>query len=214
MKNLIKKDFLNLVMVALPFIYLGIIYGGLPAEVPVHWNGNGEIDRMGSKVELWIIPFLLPLLTYIILSAVPALDPKKKLRKMGGKYQSLKTMLVALLSMMALYIIYVAKNPEMMRTSVVVILIGLLFMGLGNFFKTIQPNYFVGIKTPWTLENETVWKRTHQFAGMLWLGGGIILIIASMLLSSMASAILLLIIALAAGLLPVWYSWSLFKKIG
>ncbi len=212
MKNLIKKESFNLLMVALPFIYLGYLYGGLPAEVPVHFNVDGEADRMGSKSTLWMVPFLLPLLTYLILSVVPALDPKKKIEKMGGKYQSFKTMLVAFMSVLALYIIYSAANPESTRISVVVILIGLLFMGLGNFFKTIQPNYFVGIRTPWTLENESVWKQTHQFAGMLLMGGGLMMIIAGLLLKGIVAIILLVVIALAVALIPMVYSWMLFKK--
>ena len=212
MKNLIKKESFNLLMVALPFIYLGYLYGGLPAEVPVHFNVDGEADRMGSKATLWMVPFLLPLLTYLILSVVPALDPKKKIEKMGGKYQSFKTMLVAFMSVLALYIIYSAANPGLTRISVVVVLLGLLFMGLGNYFKTIQPNYFMGIRTPWTLENETVWKETHRLAGMLFLGGGLIIVLAGLLLNNMAAIIMLVIITMALTLIPVGYSWMLFKK--
>jgi len=214
MKNLIKKESFNLVLVALPFIYLGYLYGGLPAEVPVHWNVNGVADRMGSKSTLWMVPFLLPLLTYVTMAVVPALDPKKKIEKMGGKYQSFKTMMVAFMSVLAIYIIYSAANPGSTRISVVVVLMGLLFMGMGNFFKTIQPNYFIGIRTPWALENETVWKETHRLTGMLFLGGGLIIVLAGILLNNMVAAILLIIITLAVVLIPAGYSWMIFKKVG
>jgi len=214
MKNLIKKESLNLVMVALPFIYLGYLYSGLPAEVPMQWNASGEIKRMGSKSELWMVPFLLPLLMYVIMSVIPMIDPKRKIEKMGGKFPSLKMMLVGFFSVLALYIIYVAAHPEAMRLSVVAVLLGLLFMGLGNFFKTIQPNYFLGIRTPWTLENEVVWKSTHQMAGVLWLAGGLIMIIAGLLLSGPAMIILVITVAVAAALVPVGYSWVAFKKLG
>lgn len=213
MENQIKSEILNLVLVALPFIYLASIYGGLPAEVPVHWNISGEIDRMGSKRELWLIPFLLPLLTYGILSLVRMLDPKKKIEKMGGKFQSLKTMLVGFMSVLALYIIYVAGHPEAMRLSIVVILIGILFMGLGNYFKTIQPNYFLGIRTPWTLENETVWKSTHQLAGKLWLGGGLMMVMMGMFSDGAPILTLVIVIAILVSLIPVGYSWFAFKKV-
>lgn len=212
MKNLMKKEGLNLVMVALPFIYLAYIYGGLPAEVPMHYNASGEVDRMGSKSELWMIPFLLPLLTYLILLAVPSLDPKKKIELMGGKFQSLKTMLVAFLSILALYIIYSASNPAGMSISVIVILIGLLFMGLGNFFKTIQPNYFLGIRTPWTLESETVWKSTHRMAGVLWLVGGLVMVMMGLFADGAPIIMLVVIVAVVISLVPMGYSWMAFKK--
>lgn len=212
MENLIKREGLNLVLVALPFIFLAYLYGGLPAEVPVHWNASGEVDRMGSKSELWLIPFLLPFLTYGILSVIPALDPKKKIEKMGGKFQSLKTMLVAFLSALALYIIYGAANPEAIRISVVVIFLGLLFMGLGNFFKTIQPNYFLGIRTPWTLESEEVWKSTHRLAGILWLVGGLVMIMMGLFLDGAPIIIMTVIIAVVVSLVPMGYSWMAFRK--
>lgn len=212
MKNLMKKEGLNLVMVALPFIYLAYLYGGLPAEVPVHWNASGEMDRMGSKSELWMIIFVMPLLSYVILSAIPMVDPKKKIEKMGGKFQSLKTMLVICFSMLAFYIIYVAAHPEAMRISALAIFLGLLFMGLGNFFKTLQPNYFLGIRTPWTLENETVWKSTHRMAGVLWLVGGLVMVVAGLLLNGPAVSILIVGVAIAVTVVPIGYSWVAFNK--
>jgi len=212
MKNQSKREALNLILVAIPFIYLGFIYGGLPAEVPMHWNGSGEIDRMGSKRELWLIPFLLPLLTYGIMSLVPALDPKMKIEKMGGKFHSLKTMLVGLLSALALYIIYVAAHPDAMRMSMVVIFLGILFMGLGNFFKTIQPNYFLGIRTPWTLESETVWKNTHLLAGKLWMIGGLIMVMIGIFYDGGPIIVLTVAIAIIVSLIPLGYSYFAFKQ--
>ena len=212
MKSLMKKEGLNLILVALPFIYLAYIYGELPAEVPMHWNASGEVDRMGSKAELWMIPFLLPVLTYVLLLAVPALDPKKKIEKMGGKFESLKTMLVTFLSILALYIIYTASNPAGMRLSVVVIFIGLLFMGLGNFFKTIQPNYFLGIRTPWTLESETVWKSTHRLAGILWLVGGLSMVMMGLFADGTPILVWTVLVVVVVSLVPMGYSWMTFKK--
>jgi len=213
MKNLIKREGLNLVLVALPFIYLASIYGGLPGEVPLHWNLSGEIDRMGSKSELWLIPFVLPTLTYIILLAVPIIDPKKKIEKMGGKFQSLKTMVVLFLSALAVYIIHTSAHPETMSLSIVVIFLGLMFMGLGNFFKTIQPNYFLGVRTPWTLESEEVWKSTHQLAGILWLLGGLVMILLGLFIKDLPVFILAIGIGFIVSLVPYGYSWYAYRKL-
>lgn len=213
MKNLIRKEGLNLMLVALPFIYLASIYSGLPSEVPLHWDINGEIDRIGSKSELWLIPFLLPTLIYVILLAVPKIDPKKKIEKMGGKFQSLKTMIVLFLSALAVYIIHTAAHPETMSLSILVIFLGLLFMGLGNFFKTIQPNYFLGFRTPWTLESEEVWKSTHQLAGILWLLGGLVMILLGLFIKELPVFILVIGIGFIVSLVPYGYSWYAYRKL-
>lgn len=84
----LKKELPILAIVLLPFIYLGYVWNELPSKVPMHWNIKGEIDRYGDKSELIIIPFLLPLLVYLIFLVVPKIDPKNKLNQMGGKASS------------------------------------------------------------------------------------------------------------------------------
>ena len=98
----IKKELSLVAIVAAPFIYLASIWNGLPATVPVHWNVKGEIDRYGDKSELLLIPFLLPLLIYIIFSLVPLIDPKGKIKQMGNKYFMLKAAMTIFMSILAI----------------------------------------------------------------------------------------------------------------
>lgn len=86
---------------------------------------------------------------------------------MGNKLQSLKALLTIITSIIALFILYSVKIQNLPNPNYSILGIGVLFVILGNYFKTIQPNYFIGIKTPWTLENETIWKETHRMAGKL-----------------------------------------------
>ena len=79
----LKKETPLITIVLLPFIYLAYIWNELPENVPLHWNLEGEIDRYGDKSELLIIPFVMPLLVYLIFLVVPEIDPKNKLNKMG-----------------------------------------------------------------------------------------------------------------------------------
>ena len=74
----LKKELPLLSVVALPFIYLTYVWNNLPTKVPLHWNFKGEIDRYGDKIELLLIPIIMPLLTYVIFLIVPKIDPKKK----------------------------------------------------------------------------------------------------------------------------------------
>src|SRR5690554_7616027 len=130
-----KKELPILVIVLLPFLYLAYIWNELPSKVPVHWNIKGEIDRYGDKSELIIIPFLLPLLVYLIFLVVPKIDPKNKLNQMGGKLQAIKFLLTTLMSILALFIIYTAKNQSFTNPNNIVIIIGVLFIVIGNYFK-------------------------------------------------------------------------------
>ena len=212
MKPLLKKEWPIILIILLPFIYLGYLWPHLPDKVPLHWNINGEIDRYGNKAELIIIPILLPLLIYIVFLVIPKIDPKNKLNKMGNKLQSLKALLTIITSIIALFILYSVKIQNLPNPNYSILGIGVLFVILGNYFKTIQPNYFIGIKTPWTLENETIWKETHRMAGKLWLIGGLVVIFTSLVLDNKSNLTLFLIITGIITVIPIVYSYLLFKK--
>ena len=213
MKINIKKELSLIAIVAAPFIYLASIWKGLPASVPLHWNIKGEIDRYGDKSELLLIPILLPLLIYLIFSLVPLIDPKGKIKQMGNKYFMLKAAMTIFMSILAMIIIYAVKNQSLYNPNYIVLLIGVLFVILGNYFKTLRANYFIGIKTPWTLENETVWKETHKLAGKIWFIGGFIIILSSLILDKKANFSVFIGITIIVSLVPVIYSFFKFRSL-
>ena len=209
----LKKEFPYIILMALPFIYLAYIWNTLPETVPTHWNASGEIDGYGSKNTLLIIPFMLPVLVYIIMTIAPKIDPKNKIAIMGKKYEQLKFFLVLFMSVLALFIIYSSKTQSFSSPNIIYILLGLLFAGLGNFMKTVKPNYFIGIKTPWTLENETVWKKTHLLGGKIWFVGGLLIVCMSLIFTAQTAATLFVIIAVLITIIPLVHSYIEFKKI-
>ena len=91
------------------------------------------------------------------------------------------------------------------------VLVGGLFMFLGNYFQAIKPNYFIGIRTPWTLENENVWRKTHQLGGKLFFIAGLLIMILPFVLHQYFHEIFLTII-FSAALIPVIYSYILSKQ--
>ena len=179
----------------------------------MHWNYKGEIDRYGEKIELLLIPILLPLLVYVIFLVVPKIDPKNKLNNMGNKLKTIKVLLTTFMSILALVIIYSAKNQSTSNPNYIVLTIGVLYLVLGNYFKTIKANYFIGIRTPWTLENETVWKKTHKLAGKMWLIGGLIIVFSSLILEKQTNFVLFITITMVIAIIPVVYSYITFQKI-
>jgi len=208
----LKKELPIIGIVLLPFVYLAIIWNKLPQKVPVHWNIRGEVDRYGEKTEMILIPVLLPLLVYLIFLVVPKIDPKNKLNKMGNKLHSLKFVLTTLMSGLALFLIFSAQHQNFTNPNLIFVFIGLMYLVFGNYFKTIKANYFIGIRTPWTLESETVWKETHRLAGKLWLAGGLLVIISALFLDDKMNVLTFFIITGIITLVPAVYSYFIFKK--
>ena len=208
----IKKELPLIAIVLIPFVYLAYIWNQLPQKVPVHWNAKGDIDRYGDKAELILIPLLLPFLAYIIFLVIPKIDPKKKLNKMGNKLQSLKALVTTFMSILALFILYSSKNQSFDNSNYLFILIGILYIILGNYFKIIKPNYFIGIRTPWTLESESVWKQTHMLGGKLWFIGGIIIVLSGFILGNEINVIVFLTITTIIAIIPIVHSFLLFRK--
>ena len=213
MKIKLQKELSLIAIVLAPFIYLASIWTNLPDSVPLHWDIEGKIDRYGEKSELLLIPILLPLLIYVIFTLVPLIDPKGKIQQMGNKYFTLKAAMTIFMSILALVILYAVKNESLYNPNYIILLIGVLLLVLGNYFKTLRPNYFIGIRTPWTLENETVWKETHKLAGKIWFIGGLIIIVSSLLLDKESNFKLFISLVIVISLIPIIYSFFKFRSL-
>jgi uncharacterized membrane protein len=213
MKNNLKRETPLIAIILIPFIYLGYIWNTLPEKVPIHWNSHGEINGWGSKSSLIIIPLLLPLLTYVIFRIAPLIDPKRKLMNADQKFYKLRLGITLIMSIMALFTLYSAKNQSLSSPNTVFMLIGLLYAIIGNYFPSVKPNYFIGVKTPWTLENETVWRKTHQLAGKLWFPAGLVIVILTFLIKDPKwMNIIFLTITGIIAIVPIVYSYISFKK--
>jgi len=206
-----KKEIPFIAVALLPFAYLAYIWNELPKEVPMHWNASGEIDCYGDKKELVVMLFMLVGITYIIFLVIPFIDPKQKLQNMGNKLNNLRMILTLFMSGLAIFILYSVQQKSS-NPGFVFAIIGLLFAFLGNYFKTIKPNYFIGIKTPWTLENEEVWKKTHLMGGKLWFVGGLLMTLTFLLPNEFQFYTFIGITAVIT-IIPIVYSYLEFKKI-
>ena len=213
MKISLKTEWPVWLLIAAPFVYLALKWNQIPDSVPLHWNASGEIDRWGDKAELWVLPCMMLIPTYLILLAVPAIDPKGQISRMGVKYQHLKFIIVGSMALLCLVILHLSGKAEASLPGPVFAVIGLMFAMLGNYFKTLKPNYFIGIRTPWTLENAEIWNKTHRLGGILWFAGGLLIAVAALLLDVTA---LLPAFFTAIGIMvgvPLVYSYVLFRKM-
>lgn len=214
MDNFLKK-IVWLIIIA-PAIYMAIVWNKIPATVPLHYNLKGEIDRYGSKNELLTVAAILmavSVLVYLLVSNIYRIDPKKyaavnktRLLRMGF---AISVFISAILCM----IIYsTLHNQPKFFTRLLMAAIGLLFCILGNYMFTIKPNYFAGIRLPWTLESEDNWRKTHLLGGKLFFAGGFLISIISFTIPAVALPATFAAITAIITLIPCIYSFWLYKK--
>lgn len=164
-KNLLPWQLLTLAAVLAPSLYLLYVWPQLPAQVPTHFDGSGQANGYTGRSSMWLLTLGLPLGTALFFSVLPYLDPKRRLDSGSVNFQKLRLAMVVMLGGLASYSLYMALHPGTEGRGLLV-LVGLFLAFMGNYLTTVQPNYFVGIRTPWTLESPTVWARTHRVGGI------------------------------------------------
>jgi uncharacterized membrane protein len=209
-------DLLVLLLAGLPFLYLAYLYPHLPVSVPTHFNITGKADAFGDKSSLWLILAItggVSILVYLLIRFLPKIDPKKGARYSGNVNNKIGVLVILLLSTINFLIIHAAEKGAFDLGGVFPVVMGLFFAVMGNFMYNIKPNYFIGIRTPWTLENEETWRRTHQLAGKIWFVGGLVIAAVSLVLPARISPYFLIAAILLLAFIPIVYSYVFFKSL-
>lgn len=164
-----------------PAASLALVWRDLPTRIPTHWNLQGEIDRWGVKFpEILVLPVTI-LAVCLVLRALPRIDPK--LRRSLGREDRMNTILpllrvtlLALLNVAFLVQIAVSLGHNIAAGRVLMCATLALFLVLGNYLGNLRPNYFFGLRTPWTLENHETWRATHRLGGKVLVFGALLLL--------------------------------------
>lgn len=204
----IGRELLLILLTVIPIAYLLFNWSLLPDQMPTHFGFNGEPNGYGSR----IVFLFLPLGLYLLMLILPLIDPKKHNYEIfSDTYFKLRIILSVFIGIIDSLIIYNVLHRIEKMGLLIPILIMLIFTLLGNYMGNIRPNYFVGIKVPWTLNNDVVWIRTHKLAGKLWFWGGLIGIAALFVFNNptMVMVPLMLIITVV----PIVYSYIIYQKI-
>ena len=184
-----------------------ILWDKLPEQIPMHWNGAGEVDGWSSKpFAVFAMPLILLALHWLCL-CITLNDPKNE--KRSGKMINLVFWMIPLLSIMLSVLTYcTAMGKDMQVGAIVYVSLGALFVFIGNYLPKCHQNYTIGIKIPWTLHSEENWNKTHRLAGWLWVFGGIAIIIAGFI----GIWQIVLAVALIMAIVPIIYSYILHRK--
>ena len=210
--NELKKDWHLILLILVPIVYLMYMYDTLPDTVPIHWNIKGQVDGYGSKGMLWI-PAWIPLVSYLLFSFIPKMQSSQALKQMGKKYHKIKWVMVSFLTLTMLYLFYLIGHDKTFSTDLMFATMGVFFLLMGNYFKTIRINYLIGIRTPWTLKNESVWKKTHVLAGQVWFAGGLIIVMHSLFGVEAWRPYVFFFIIIMMLFIPMVYSYVIFHQL-
>ncbi len=206
----------------IPVVYYLFIWSKLPDQVPMHYDMNNQVNDWGSKSEMLaaiLFMFLITILTSILLINIDKIDPKKKYSNLGSIIIKISWTLVLFLSALNTFIVYdtevyVRTNQpaELLSPKIMLTFVSLLFVIIGNFMNSIKPNYFIGIRTPWNLEDEDNWRKTHHLASKLWFFGGLLAIPFLLLNSNEIATYIFICIIIPLTLIPFIYSFNIFRN--
>lgn len=211
--NKFFKELILWILIVIPFIYLIMVWKNLPAQVPTHFDLAGNPNDWSDKTSLPYMIGAMGIGSYLLMLFIPYFDPKKKIEQMGEKYYSLRLIMTIFMSAISFYLLYVSNKGEI-NPNLLIALIGAFYVVLGNYLQSVKPNYFIGIRTPWTLENEETWKKVHRLGGKLWLVGGLITIfIAFIAKKNSLLAITFGTVTAIISIVPILYSYIEFRKI-
>jgi uncharacterized membrane protein len=210
-------DILALIVWLLPLIYLAYVYPSLADTIPLHFNTDGNPDKFGPKTKFATVVLVVSgigLVGSLITRFLPSIDPKKKAHYSQAAFVRISHAVLFLIAALTFLIVYAGTQQHFtMPIHVFYPLMGLFLAYLGNLLNNVKPNYFVGIRTPWTLENEKVWRKTHHLAAKLWLPGGIVMAILGWVIRGKAGHFVFPAGMLVLALIPVVYSYIYYREL-
>jgi Predicted integral membrane protein len=209
----VRRDWPLWILMAGLLITAVWVYPHLPDQVPRHWNLRGEPNAYFSRTYGAFFPPLMVVGLYLLMLFMPIIDPKRdNYRRFTPAYTFLRWTMVLLISAIYISTILTALGYPVNEGLLVRALLAVLFIIIGNFMGQFRHNYFVGIKTPWTLANEDVWQQTHRLGSKIWVIGGLVCLAVSVSNSDWA-AILYFVSLILMTIIPIVYSYIIFRKL-
>jgi len=212
-KKMLAQDWPAILVLLIMLVAGIVIYPYLPERVPIHWNAAGQVDNYGSRS---FGAFMLPFFTvgiYVLMLVLPLVDPRREnYLKFLGAYRIIRLGLVLFMAVLHGLVLTSALGYYVPMDRVMPALLGLLFILIGNYLPRIRYNYFVGIRTPWTLANEEVWRKSHRFAGMAYVLAVVIFILVAFLARGTLAFMVVITAIILAAVLSVIYSLIIFPR--
>jgi len=210
-RALLVRDWPVLLLLAADVVFGLAIWPRLPVRVPTHFGFDGTPNGWGPP---WVDAILLPGMTigiYLLMLLLPLLDPRRaNYARFPTTLRVFRFSLTGLF--VAIHVVLVrASFGAVVNSAYIQVAVALLFIVLGNSLGRVRFNYFFGVRTPWTLNNEEVWNATHRLTARLWVVCGVVLIPAAFLSGALGLAARIGLIAIMV-VVPVVYSFMVYRR--
>lgn len=196
----------------LSFIGVSLTYPFLPAQIPANWNVNWEVNGWSDKKYIFILG-LMPVAILLLLDILPKIDPRREnYQKHGKAYHVLQIALVILMVLMSWATVATVLWKGFNIKKILPTFIGIIFIIIGNYMPKLKSNYFVGIKNPWALADDLVWRKTHKAGGYVFAISGIFMVFMPFIQNTVSNYFSFGV--LLVGIIGInLYSYVLYRKI-
>ncbi len=206
-----RTNLICLIFIVITIAVSAWMYPSLPEQIPTHWNFQGEVDDYTSKPWGVMIMPLAAIFIFVMMKLIPVISPKGfRTDQFRNVINIFTVTLVGFISGIALLVLLAASGRDVHMNEMVFAGMGLLFIVLGNYMGKVRKNFFIGIRTPWTLASDEVWSRTHRLGGWIFVLIGFFMFLNAFI--QLPPGWLIGVIVVAA-LVPVVYSFVLYRKV-
>ncbi len=200
-----------LVIIVISFAIGAYLYPMIPQNMPSHWNYKGDVDGyLPKQAGLFLIP-AISIGLLIVFVYLPKIDPlRKNVERFNNYFYGF--ILVLMLFFLYLHLLTIAWSLGL-RFNIIKLLapaFGVLFYTAGVLISKSKRNWFIGIKTPWTLSNEKVWDKTHAIGGRLFALCAVLAVVG--VIFPDYAIFLIIVPVLVSAIFLIWYSYFLYKK--
>jgi uncharacterized membrane protein len=205
------RKWIPLFIIVVAVVASVVVYPRLPETIPTHWNMAGQPDGWSSRAFGALITPVLLLVIWGFYRVLPAIDPRgANYTKFGGAFEAIIDSLMLFMLGMHIVLLRAALGHPVQMQRIVPFGVGVLLTVIGNLLPRARPNWFIGIRTPWTLSSDRVWEKTHRLGGRLFVVGGILIAVVSLLWVQWAHAVLITVVLLilAAVLIYSYLEWK------
>lgn len=201
-----------IVVVGATIVVSAVAYPRLPDRVPTHWNWHGQIDGYGSRLVATVVLPLVLLGMWGLLRVLPKIDPRvENYAKFEPTYDLVVNCALTVLALAHFAILSKVFGIPISMMRLVPAAVAVLLIVVGNALPRVRPNWWFGIRTPWTLSNDRVWERTHRVSGYVFVALGV-LALGALILPIGITAPAMGVIGLAAALWSIGYSYYVYRQ--
>jgi len=194
------------------FVAAAICWQSVPDKMPIHWNAAGQVDGYGGKfLGLLLVP-MIAVCMYLLLLFLPRVDPSyANYQQFASSYHLIRISLLVYFAAIYGACIAGAYGYPRLLPRLIPLLLGMLFIILGNVMGKIRQNWFVGIRTPWTLSSKQSWAKTHRLGGWLFIATGVVVLVAGFI-ETWWSIVAILAMSGVAVITMVVYSYLVWRS--